>query len=351
MHTSANDIKILAVFSAVTILLTGCSGKTMPESAPDSAPASSSESSPVSAVSAQSADFSFDSSTLAGSSWKSTSLDNTSITALFGSDIPSDETGTVYFRFLKKIGIFVFKDDTAGTTSEHYFETTGTKLKAVWVSDSGTTETSASVFSGSFVNDDNFCLDLETDFGKTKINFGTDVISISEQEYDENTGKEVASGKVYMDSLPVFEVTTTSIEDGEWKQSCGLKEGNLSPELTWEPVDGATKYAVLMIDTTTDNWLSWGTIVDKTHLEEGEFTDPSVYAGPYPPGTHTYEVYVIALSADPKEGNFIIDSRGADINGRLTSLNTATDGRTGIVLAYGTISAQYTSPEMYYGYR
>lgn len=155
-----------------------------------------------------------------------------------------------------------------------------------------------------------------------------------------------------MDQLPVFELKTTSIKsDGEWKTEIGLKEGNLSPSLSWAPVDGAAKYAVVMIDITTTRWLYWYTIVNKTDLAEGEFTDPAIYTGPYPAGTHTYEIHVIALKSEPKAGTFKVDARSGDIQAFFDYVNTASDGSVGNVLAYGTIKAPYTSPELYYGYR
>lgn len=154
-----------------------------------------------------------------------------------------------------------------------------------------------------------------------------------------------------MDQLPVFELTTTSIVNGEWKTETGLKEGNLSPALSWKPVEGATKYAIVMIDITTTRWLYWYVIVDKTDLAEGEFTDPSVYTGPYPAGTHTYEIHVIALKSEPKAGSFKVDSSSGDIQSFFDYVNTAKDGSVGNVLSYGTIKAPYTSPELYYGYR
>ena len=92
-----------------------------------------------------------------------------------------------------------------------------------------------------------------------------------------------------MGSLPVFEVSTTSIERIEWKQICGFKEGNKSPALSWNPVEGASKYAVIMIDTTTNNWLSWYiSSPTRPRLPRAEIhTDKSIYIGPYPPETRT----------------------------------------------------------------
>ena len=106
-----------------------------------------------------------------------------------------------------------------------------------------------------------------------------------------------------------------------------------------------------MLDVSTNNWLSWFVIVDETHLDEGAYTEQDVYVGPYPPGTHTYELYVIALRTDPKPVSFPIDSSGGDISAKMNFLNVASDGSNGNVLAYGMIRADYTADELYYGYR
>lgn len=293
-----------------------------------------------------------DNSNLPGSSWKCDKLPEDVVGSLFGDEVPSGDTGILYFRFLKKMGKFAFNlSNPDNTSSERFFGTVGTNAKAFWSGSYGNIEKSISITEGSVTDDGDLILVFTTGKGSAKINLRTDAVNISEQEYDEATGKEVDKTKVYMDSLPVFELTTASIENGEWRQPSGLKEGNESPELTWAPYEGAAKYAVIMIDTTTSNWLCWYVIVDKTHLDEGEYTDPSVYAGPYPAETHTYELFVVALRTDPKDLNFVIDASGGDIHSKLDFLNTALDGSSGNVLAYGTIKAPYTSPELYYGYR
>jgi phosphatidylethanolamine-binding protein (PEBP) family uncharacterized protein len=293
-----------------------------------------------------------DNSKLPGSCWKCDFLSPDTLASLFGDEIPSGEQGVLYFRFLKKMGQFAFNlSNEKNTPSERFFGTVGTGAKAVWAGSSGIIEKNITITEGSVTDDGDLFLVFTTDCGNAVIDLRTDALNIPEQEYDKATGKEVDNSKVYMDSLPVFEVTTTSIENGEWRQPSGLKEGNESPELTWAPYEGAAKYAVIMIDTSTSNWLCWFTIVDKTHLDEGEYTDPSVYAGPYPAETHIYELFIVALRTDPQDLSFVIDALGGDIRSKLDFLNKASDGSYGNVLAYGTIKAPYTSPELYYGYR
>lgn len=74
--------------------------------------------------------------------------------------------------------------------------------------------------------------------------------------------------------------------------------GNQSPGLTWETVEGAAYYAVCMFDEDA-NWLHWLILdIEKTELEQGEYTSHSDYVGPYPPqnaGQHHYRIEVFAL--------------------------------------------------------
>ena len=293
-----------------------------------------------------------DNEALKGTTWKCEELTEEELKCLFGDKIPAGETGTVYIRIMKKIGLFAVKPDDANTTpAERYFQSVGTNANVIWAGENGSVEIKCAIPDGTVTDSGILNLNLESDNGTVSVSFGSAAVPVSEQEYDQAAGKEIDESKVYMDSLPVFEVTTTSIENGEWRQETGLMIDNLSPELTWEPVEGATKYAVIMLDVSTNNWLSWFVIVDETHLDEGAYTEQDVYVGPYPPGTHTYEVYVIALRTDPKPVSFPIDSSGGDISAKMNFLNVASDGSNGNVLAYGMIRADYTADELYYGYR
>ena len=291
---------------------------------------------------------------LAGSSWKFESIDSDSLKTIFGDEISADDSGILYFHFLKRVGPFAFNlSNEKNTSSERFFTTVGTSGTLSWVGANSTVEKSFSIANGSVTDSGNVTMEVNVDNNLVNMSFGTDVVPVSEYEYDTALGLEVDESKVYVDTLTTFEVTSTSTADGEWKTEIGLKEKNLSPELTWDAVDGATKYAIIMIDdTTASNWLHWYTIVDSTHLDEGAFTETSDgYAGPYPPETHEYDVYVVALADDPGEVFFQVDATGGDISERITSLNTKPDGSTGNVLAYGIVSYNYTPASDYYGDR
>ncbi|GEM_PF-2906737 len=114
---------------------------------------------------------------------------------------------------------------------------------------------------------------------------------------------------------------------------------NYSPAITFDKVDGASCYAIYMIDPDGNNWLHWKTVVTDTSLALG--ADKANYVGPYPPsGTHTYNVYVYALknSADAASLPGSLDLPQADEK----KIRKELDKQYGIISS-GEISGTYTS--------
>ena len=293
-----------------------------------------------------------DNTNLIGTSWKCDSLSAESLSEVFEGEIPDGDTGTLYIRFLKKMGGFAFNvDNGINTPDERFFVTVGTGAKIAWAGQQGVIEKSVKMTEGSVMDDGVLNLVLGSGEGSVILSFGDNTVLIKDQEYDAAVGLEVDGSKVYKDSLPLIEVTSDNANNGEWDVDIGLKEGNLSPELTWDEVDGAGCYAVFMIDVSTTTWLMWYVIVDTTHFDKGRYTDSTEYVGPYPPGAHDFIVYVVALKDEPKISSYPLDQVTGDIDDKLNVLNTATDGSIGNVLAYGSVKATYTSPELYYDYR
>lgn len=87
---------------------------------------------------------------------------------------------------------------------------------------------------------------------------------------------------------------------------------NQSPQLTWNAVDGASYYAVCMFDEDA-NWLHWFVLdLEKTELQQGEYTSHSDYIGPYPPknsGQHNYRIEVFALKQETDNVILKLDAR------------------------------------------
>ncbi|MBQ0012691.1 MAG: hypothetical protein KBT07_08305 [Clostridiales bacterium] len=161
----------------------------------------------------------------------------------------------------------------------------------------------------------------------------------------------------FVSSLDTFEVRSESITDMDWDVKIGNNENtthgeNLSPQLSWDEVEGASCYAVYMLDISANNWMHLKYLVEgATSLELGEVPDYVTapkgrgYCGPYPPAgsTHAYVIYVVALkSADTKIGG-MVNVAGKDTEALFTALDTTTSGETGNVIAYGELGGAYCS--------
>ena len=143
-----------------------------------------------------------------------------------------------------------------------------------------------------------------------------------------------------------MQVTSKDLVNGVWNSDITkTKHGsNRSPELSWEAVDGASEYAVYMVDEKAHNWLHWkASGITGTELAAGAKLSESDYVGPYPPsGTHTYVVYVYALlkHADHYAGKF--DSMNKRMDQMEQEMDIA-EGKSGNIIARGILSGTYTA--------
>lgn len=139
-------------------------------------------------------------------------------------------------------------------------------------------------------------------------------------------------------------LSSDDLSDGVWNSVIASNGSgqNLSPELSFDAVEGAEEYAVVMIDPDGNNWLHWiASGIKRTHLSQGE--NPGSYQGPYPPsGTHTYEVTVYALKAAPDGLPGTFDAAGNSPEDLLAGMDTA-GGLRGNVIVSETISGTYTA--------
>jgi len=152
---------------------------------------------------------------------------------------------------------------------------------------------------------------------------------------------------ILFEDIPTFNVSSTSLYNGIWDPKISNTEigENISPELTWDAVDGATQYVVVMID---DSWLHMDVFTTETSLAEGAFSRGSrgaEYVGPYPPkgSTHTYSIFVFALKNEPGKTTLLFDAGSNSVNKIYEGLNTDVDGNTGNVLAYGRLDGNFTN--------
>ena len=168
------------------------------------------------------------------------------------------------------------------------------------------------------------------------------------------------SGPLDISKLPTFDVSSSDLHDGIWDEKIGAKHGNISPELTWNKVNYANIYAVVMIDHGGNNWLHWISIVDDSNDDDNNNEDdkdlnvtiPSGtynniddgYVGPYPPsGTHSYTIYVFALQGDTYNLNFQLDKGGTDLQSIVDQLNSGVYTDYNNIVAVGIIEGNYSA--------
>ena len=136
-------------------------------------------------------------------------------------------------------------------------------------------------------------------------------------------------------------ITSADLKDGTWDEAItNTAYGeNLSPQLSWNAIDEAGCYAIIMIDPDGNNWLHWmETDVKSNEIPRG-YSSKAKYVGPYPPsGTHHYKVCVYALKEPGNAPSANFDRGGNDIS---TIEKELTQG--GNCLGYGMIEGTYTA--------
>ena len=143
-----------------------------------------------------------------------------------------------------------------------------------------------------------------------------------------------------------FDLTSTDLNDGVWNDviSNTDKGENVSPSLSWEPVDGAALYVIYMIDLDAGYWMHWkADEVTETDLTQG--WAQKGYVGPYPPaGTvHTYDIYVVALKAPVERVKGNVNASAPKAPEFLRGLDIDADGNSGNIISYGQLSGTFTN--------
>ena len=150
----------------------------------------------------------------------------------------------------------------------------------------------------------------------------------------------------YLDGYETFKVTSTSLTDGVWDDIISNTDigENRSPQLSWEPVEGAKVYAVYMFDTNTNGYLHWRSGgITETNLPEG-WASPLDYNGPHIGHgyTHNFDIYVIALKAPVERVRGTVNGQNKKLGEFIKELDTDAEGNTGNIISYGKISGLYT---------
>lgn len=150
----------------------------------------------------------------------------------------------------------------------------------------------------------------------------------------------------YLDGYETFKVTSTNLSDGVWDDIISNTDigENRSPQLSWEPVEGAKVYAVYMFDTNTNGYLHWRSGgITETNLPEG-WASPLDYNGPHIGHgyTHNFDIYVIALKAPVERVRGTVNGQNKKLGEFIKELDTDAEGNTGNIISYGKISGLYT---------
>jgi len=151
----------------------------------------------------------------------------------------------------------------------------------------------------------------------------------------------------YLAGHETFELISEDLKGGVWEDviSYTNKGENVSPQLSWAPVDGAASYVIVMVDTSVNSWVHWKTdAATETELPRG-WAPSSDYIGPYPPNgdTHVYEIYVVALRAPVERVKFVLNATNPKFETAITGLDTDSEGNEGNIIAFGHIAGKFTS--------
>ena len=143
----------------------------------------------------------------------------------------------------------------------------------------------------------------------------------------------------------IISISSTDLKDGIWSDiitNTAYGE-NKSPQLSWNAVNGAGCYAIIMIDPDGHNWLHWiEKDVTDNEIPQG-YSSADKYIGPYPPaGTHHYKIYVYALKESRDISSAKFDGSGNDINRIADELSKSDSGENNC-LGWGMIEGTYTA--------
>ena len=154
-------------------------------------------------------------------------------------------------------------------------------------------------------------------------------------------------------------VSSVDLQNGVWSDRITNtdKGENLSPELSFDKVEGADYYFIYMVDESANNWVHWvASDVREEELATGanvnQYKDnPEFkYVGPYPPvgsGEHTYTIFVYAMKGKPDKDmdlKFDEEFHSADYMyyNYLSISKSGNPDKYGNVIAYGYISGTYS---------
>ncbi len=287
-------------------------------------------------------DWTVESPNLPGSTWKLANGDIKAAKDILGNESLSDD-GNIYLRFKGNVGyISPTKKESDTSIDEANIITNGSGT-LIYLNGDTREETVFKLSEGSIKDNGELILTLTSDKGSAQLNFGDGFVTMSIKEIDSAFPEEKPySHTVYIEDIPALTLTSDNIENGTWEQKIGAKYEDCSPQLKWDPVEGAGFYTILMIDEDDRNHVHWYTTVDRTTMEYGDCSSlEEGYIGPYPPRAHNYTVYVFAVHERPDTADILLDVEGKDIHNRLNEINSASDSFEDNVISVGSIRGSY----------
>lgn len=172
--------------------------------------------------------------------------------------------------------------------------------------------------------------------------------STSVEETTENSPEpEMFIYHSYFDEYEFFDVTSPDLVNGVWSDVISnTDEGeNASPELSWEPVEGAEEYVIYMVDANSNGFIHWKSAgITETHLPRGWAQKFSEYNGPHVGHgyTHIYDIYVLALKAPTSRLQGAMNWVNPKLDEFMAAVDTDVDGNTGNIISVGKITGTYT---------
>ncbi len=151
----------------------------------------------------------------------------------------------------------------------------------------------------------------------------------------------------YLVEYDTFEVTSTDLVDGVWSDVISNTHigENMSPQLSWEPVEGATEYVIYMVDSNSNGFLHWKSAgITETNLPTGWAPKLTEYNGPHVGHgyTHNFDVYVIALRAPANRLKGAMNWVNPQLDSFMEEVDTDIYGNTGKIIACGKITGAFT---------
>ena len=269
-------------------------------------------------------------SELNGSAWECDDAETEKLSKLFADELPND--GKMYVAFRKNLNIItpLMNDDASILETK-----IGTNFKGTleYIALDEKAEVEFSCMEGIVNDEGKISFKIVTDAGEEYFTPGEGSIYITNSYLDYVTGGD--SEAEYIDT---FEVNSESIFYGGWKKEIASTKGNVSPELSWEKVEGATQYAVLLVDLDEGNYHLQGYgLVSDNHIDAGAL-NKAQYVGPYLEGYHYYKAYVFALREDVSDVNLLVDNQNVD---EASLIKQFTKKNSDNVISFGNITCIY----------